>query len=197
MLIVLHFLSTHDDGISGATYETFKTGNILGKVVLLAELPAIRRCDRCKRGFRGACTSSRMLIAKPHRRRHRRGNPVHIFFYSRVNNDPFYKERAIVPLSSFVLIRSLRFTPQRDEDVASTHQWRVDVYISNYSCSIWGGFVRRNCNYDKQTLFKDFGARWASAIRNHIYDFFFLNEFRCMELPPRSLVRFYAFLKWT
>lgn len=122
--------------------------------------------------------------------RARRGAPAHMFFYSRVDNDPLYKDSTIVPLSSSVLIRSLRFTPQWSEDVASTHQWRVDVCIGNYRRAGRGGFVRGNCNYGEQTLFKDFGAR-VGAIRNHIYDIFCcLNESRRTELPPRTLVRF-------
>lgn len=62
----------------GCAYDTHQNRKYLKKGrVLLAELPVIRSCVRCKRGFRGACTSA--VESLNYTAGARRGNSDHIF----------------------------------------------------------------------------------------------------------------------
>lgn len=110
----------------GCAYDKHQNRKYLKKGrVLLAELPAIRSCVRCKRGFRGACTSAVESLNYTAGGSPRDLGPY--IFYSRLDNDATNKGLTIVSLSSFVLILSLRFTPQWDEVVASECQWCDNV----------------------------------------------------------------------
>lgn len=124
MSIVLYILSTHDVGIFGTHMIRTRTGNIFKKGrVLLAELPAIRSRIRCKRCF------CRLVIRIVELLNYTAGGlaagswTVHISLFSTLQW-PYY---CIVPLSSFVLIRSLRFRYNELNSPRPRCQWRVNV----------------------------------------------------------------------
>lgn len=73
----IHFIHPRRRNL-GCVYDTHQNRKYLKKGrVLLAELPAIRSYVRCKRGFRGSCTSA--VESLNYTAGGRRGNSDHIF----------------------------------------------------------------------------------------------------------------------